>query len=62
MVWILHNYDISLLSVVHPILPKEQLIQYHFLPSSAIAQRSAWISSKVFSRSVSLSIAGTTAA
>ena len=61
MVWILHNYDVSTLGVVHPILTKKQLIQYHLFPPT-IAHRGAGISSKVFSCPISLSIASTTTA
>lgn len=57
MIWIFHNYDVSMLGVVHPILTKKQLIQYHLFPL-AVAQRCAWISSKVFPCSISLSITG----
>ena len=59
MVRIFHDYDVSRLGVVDAILTKQQLIQDHLL-SLTVAQRCAWISSKVFSCPVGLSIAGAT--
>ena len=61
MVWTFHHYDVTMLGVVDPILSKQQFIQYHLL-SLAVPQRCAWISSKVLSCPISLSIAGTTTA
>ena len=59
MVRIFHNYDVSRLGVMDAILTKKQLIQYHLL-SLTVAQRCAWISSKVLSCPIGLSIASAT--